>query len=160
MRVSGKDYFSIGVYLAALTTLVDQITKNWFLGSSVDPHPFVQVTSFLNLRLNWNTGVTFGLMNDFGPWMPYILTGVAVIILLLLLNWLRSARNLYSSMGLGLVIGGAMGNVIDRLRFGAVVDFIDFHFAGYHWYTFNIADSAIVLGVGLLLLENFSLSRK
>ncbi len=154
-----KQYFNIGVYLAASVALIDQTTKNWFLGSSSEEHPFVKIAPFLNFKLSWNTGVTFGLLNDFGPWMPYILCGVALVILALLLNWLRRVRNLYAALGLGFVMGGAIGNVIDRARFGAVVDFIDFHYDGYHWYTFNVADSAIVLGVGLLLLENFMQSR-
>lgn len=155
-----KEYFNIGAYLAAFVALADQSSKNWFLGSSDELNPIVKITPFLNFRLSWNKGVTFGLLNDFGPWMPYILSGVAVVILLLLLNWLRKVKTLYAALGLGFVMGGAIGNVIDRVRFGAVVDFIDFHYAGYHWYTFNVADSAIVLGVGLLLLENFILSRK
>lgn len=155
-----KDFFGIGTYLAAFVALADQSTKNWFLASSSELNPVVKITPFLNFRLNWNKGVTFGLMNDFGVWMPYILIGVALVILLLLLSWLRNVKTLYAALGLGFVMGGAIGNVIDRVRFGAVVDFIDFHCAGYHWYTFNIADSAIVLGVGLLLLENFVASRR
>lgn len=155
-----KEYINIGAYLAACVALVDQSSKNWFLGSTEEIHPVVKITPFLNFRLNWNKGVTFGLLNDFGLWMPYILTGVAVVILFLLMNWLRKVKTLYAALGLGCVMGGAIGNVIDRVRFGAVVDFIDFHYAGYHWYTFNVADSAIVFGVGLLLLENFIQSRK
>jgi len=155
-----KNAFSIGIYLAAFVALVDQLTKNWFLSVTFDRTSTIQVTSFLDLRLGLNKGVTFGLLNDFGAWMPYVLMAVAVLILLLLLKWLRSANTMYAALGLGFVMGGAVGNVIDRLRFGAVVDFIDFHYAGYHWYTFNVADSAICLGVGLLLLESFVLSRK
>lgn len=155
-----RNSFNIGVYLAALVTLLDQFSKSWFLGVVRDQGPFIKVNSFLNLRFSLNKGVTFGMFNDFGAWMPYILVGVAVCIMLLLLRWLKTATTLYAVLGLGFVMGGAMGNVIDRLRFGAVVDFIDIHYAGYHWYTFNVADSAIVLGVGLLLLENFLLSRK
>ncbi|MGE4351443.1 MAG: signal peptidase II [Bdellovibrionales bacterium] len=155
-----RDLFSIGTYLTALVALTDQLSKHWFLSVSDGMPKVMRVSSFLNFRLSWNKGVTFGLMNNLGVWMPYILIGVTLIILLLLFNWLRKARTMYAALGLGLVMGGAIGNVIDRLRFGAVVDFIDFHYAGYHWYTFNVADSAIVLGVGLLLLENFIMSRK
>lgn len=155
-----KQYFNIGVYLAASVALADQLSKNWFLHAIDGARSLVKITPFLNFRLSWNKGVTFGLLNDFGPWMPYILIGVALVILAFLLSWLYRARTMYAALGLGCVMGGAIGNVIDRVRFGAVVDFIDFHFAGYHWYTFNIADSAIVLGVGLLLLENFAQSRR
>jgi len=155
-----KNTFNIGVYLAALVALMDQLSKNWFLNATYDQANTILVTSFLNFRLGLNKGVTFGLLNDYGAWMPYILMTVTALILLLLLKWLRGAKTMYATLGLGFVMGGAIGNVIDRLRFGAVVDFIDFHYAGYHWYTFNVADSAICLGVGLLLLESFVLSRK
>lgn len=152
--------FNIGVYLAVLVALADQMTKNWFLGVSRDMTSVIQVNSFLNFRLGLNRGVTFGLLNDFGVWMPYILILVALVILILLLRWLKGAKTMIAALGLGGVMGGAIGNVIDRLRFGAVVDFIDFHYEGYHWYTFNVADAAICVGVGLLLLESFVLSRK
>ena len=159
MSINRVTAVNIGAYAAALVGLADQITKNLFLGAVQAIEPFVRVNAFLNLRLSWNKGVTFGFLNDLGPWMPYVLTFVALAIIFFLFNWLRQATTLYAALGLGCVMGGAVGNIIDRLRFGAVVDFIDFHYAGYHWYTFNVADSAIVLGVGLLLLENFVLSR-
>lgn len=155
----GKAYFNIGVYLAALIVLADQFSKSMFLASAFDATPFYRVTPFLNLRLSWNKGVTFGLLNDVGAWMPYVLIVAALLITLLLLRWLSQASTLHAAIGLGAVIGGAIGNVIDRVRFDAVVDFIDLHYAGYHWYTFNLADSAICIGVGLLLLENFTAKR-
>ena len=124
--------FNIGVYLAVLVILVDQLSKNWFLSSTSDWTSVLYVNQFLNLRLGLNRGVTFGLLNDFGVWMPYILILVALAILVLLLRWLRGAKTLLAALGLGCVMGGAIGNVIDRLRFGAVVDFIDFHYEGYH----------------------------
>lgn len=155
-----RNSVNIGVYLAALVALADQISKNMFVSATQDIQPFIVINRYLNFRLSWNKGVTFGMFNDFGPWMPYVLVAVAVAILLLLLNWLRKSTRLMEALGLGFIIGGAVGNIIDRLRFGAVIDFIDVHYQDYHWYTFNLADSAIVLGVGLLLLENFLLSRK
>ncbi len=155
----GKTYFNIGVYLAALIVLADQFSKSMFLASALDPSPFYRLTPFLNLRLNWNRGVTFGLLNNFGAWMPTLLVVAALLITLLLLRWLAQVKTMYAAIGLGAVIGGAIGNVIDRARFGAVVDFIDLHYGGYHWYTFNLADSAICIGVGLLLLENVMVKR-
>lgn len=159
VRHMDRRYFNIGIYMAVFIALVDQMSKSLFLAKGFDATPFYKVNAFLNLRLSWNKGVTFGMLNDFGPWMPFILIGIAVVIVLVLLNWLRQARTVYAALGLGLVIGGAAGNVLDRLRFGAVVDFIDVHYQDYHWYTFNLADSAIVTGVGLLLLESFILTR-
>lgn len=155
-----KNLVNIGAYLAVLVTMLDQMSKNWFLNATRDTAPFMEINAFLNFRLSWNKGVTFGFLNDFGLWMPYILIFVAVAIVAFLFNWLRHSQTLYAALGLGFVMGGAVGNIIDRLRFGSVVDFIDFHYDGFHWYTFNLADSAIMLGVGLLLLENIVLSRK
>ncbi len=153
-------FFNIGVYLAALIALADQASKWWITSVALAETHFLRVTSFLNLRLSWNKGVTFGFFNDFSAWMPYVLIGVAVAILLLLLAWLYKAPSIYAALGLGLVMGGAIGNVADRLQYGAVLDFLDFHLMGYHWYTFNLADSAIVCGVGLLLLENWLVNRQ
>ena len=85
--------------------------------------------------------------------MPIILTLVALAITAVMLSWLWKAENKLSAISLGLVIGGALGNVIDRIRFGAVIDFLDFHFFGFHWPAFNIADAAIFIGVALLLFE-------
>ncbi len=160
--MSGRVY-NIGIYLMALVALVDQASKWWVLNHILLDTRLYKVNSFLNIRLSWNRGVTFGLFNEFGEfgaWAPYILVLVAAIILLLLLRWLRRADALCAGLGLGLVMGGAIGNVIDRVRFGAVIDFVDFHLLGYHWYTFNLADSAIVGGVLLLLLEQVAWGRK
>lgn len=153
-------YLNIGLYLAALIALLDQASK-WFVTNTYfQTTSFVRVNDFLNLRLSWNKGVTFGLFNDFAPYMPYVLIATALLIVVLLGNWLARAENLYATLGLGCIIGGALGNVVDRLRFGAVLDFLDFHLMSYHWYTFNLADSAIVTGVGLLLLETFLVKRR
>ena len=153
---------TIGVYITALVALVDQGSKWWLMNEVMrPPHPAaVPVTSFLNLTLTWNKGVTFGLFNHAYPWMSYVFIGAAVVILLLLLNWLVHTTSTIVGVGLSLVMGGALGNVIDRVNYGAVVDFLDFHAFGYHWYAFNIADSAIVCGVGLLLLENLVRGKK
>jgi len=152
--------FNIGLYLTTFTALIDQVSKWWLVNYVLTPIPFYRVNDYFNLRLNWNKGITFGLFNDFAQYMPYILSTVAFLILLLLANWLRRAETLLAALGLGLVMGGAVGNVIDRLHYGSVVDFLDFHYADAHWYTFNLADSAIVCGVTLLLLENWLSKRQ
>ena len=142
-----------GLLLAIVVIVADQITK-WlmldFLDLEVNP---IVVTSFFNLVLVWNRGVSFGMFNEAGAAGPWILTAVALLVVLGLLYWLRQAEGWYMVVGLGLVIGGALGNVIDRIRYGAVVDFLDFHIAGYHWPAFNVADSAICIGAGLLLID-------
>lgn len=142
-----------GLFLALLVITLDQLTK-WLVLVPMDlaNNPVI-VTSFFNLVLVWNRGVSFGMFSEAGDAGPLILTGLAIAVVLGLLYWLRQAEGWVLLTGLGLVIGGALGNVIDRIRFGAVVDFLDFHIAGYHWPAFNIADAAICVGAGLLLLD-------
>lgn len=115
----------------------------------------IEVLPFFNLVKVWNYGVSFGMFNNlaYGQWL---LSGVAIIITILLLFWLRKAKSMIEAVALSLVISGAIGNIIDRLYFGAVADYLDFHAFGYHWPSFNLTDTAIFIGVCLLLLpENF-----
>lgn len=142
-----------GLLIAVLVIFFDQVTK-WVALSGLDfgQNP-ITVTSFFNLVLVWNRGVSFGMFNDAGAYGPWILSGLAIAVVIGLLYWLRQVDNWLAVSALGLVIGGALGNVIDRFRFGAVVDFLDVHVAGYHWPAFNIADAAICIGAGLLLLD-------
>ena len=101
----------------------------------------------------WNRGVTFGLLRQDGAWGPAILSAVALAVVVGLGLWLRRAGNRLVAMALGAVAGGAVGNVIDRLRFGAVVDFVHAHAWGWSWYVFNVADAAIVCGVAAMVLD-------
>ena len=142
-----------GLLIAVAVIVLDQITK-WIAltGLNLGENP-ITVTSFFNLVLVWNRGVSFGMFNNAGAYGPWILSGIAIAVVLGLLYWLRQAETWMAVVALGLVIGGALGNVIDRFRFGAVVDFLDFHIAGYHWPAFNVADTAICVGAGLLLLD-------
>ncbi len=137
----------------ALVVACDQLSKWWilrWLGGARD----AAVSPFLNIVLVWNKGITFGLLNRFDHRaMPWILAGMAAVIFVMLGRWLWLTRSGAVALGLALVMGGAVGNVIDRLRYGAVVDFLDFHYQSYHWYAFNVADAAIVTGVCLLLLD-------
>lgn len=144
----------LGLGLAALVLAADQASKWWVLEVlELDRIGQLRVTAFLNLTMVWNRGVTFGLLTSDAWWKPLALSAVALLIAALLLRWLTRAESGRVAVGLGLVLGGAVGNVIDRVRFGAVVDFVHLHAAGWHWYVFNVADSAIVCGVGLLLLD-------
>lgn len=124
----------------------------------MQPPRVIPVLPFFNLVLVWNPGVSFGMFGDgsIGAWGLVLL---AAGIVAALLWWLRKADTTLSIVSLGLVIGGAIGNVIDRLIHGAVVDFLDLHVAGWHWPAFNIADSAITIGVVLLLAESLFPSR-
>jgi signal peptidase II len=144
----------IGIYMAALIGLADQLSKWMVLERMGDVERTIPVTSFLNLVLVWNKGVTFGLMNHGGrPYMAWALIFVAAAILFLLGRWLYKTDSTPVSLALGAIMGGAVGNVIDRVHYGAVTDFLDFYFRDYHWYAFNVADAAIVTGVALLLLD-------
>jgi signal peptidase II len=115
----------------------------------------IEITSFFNLTMVWNKGVSFGLLNNLGDYGPLILIAVALLASMLMLVWLALTPRPLLATALSLIVGGAIGNVIDRVRFGAVADFFDLHYAGWHWPAFNIADSCIVIGAGFLLLDAF-----
>lgn len=144
----------LGLALAAVILVLDQATKWWILEIVRLPEiGRVEVTSFLNLTMVWNRGVTFGLLAGEAWWHAWALAGIALAVVVALTVWLARAPDRWTALAIGLVLGGAIGNVIDRVRFGAVVDFVDLHAFGWHWYVFNVADSAIVIGVGLLLAD-------
>lgn len=119
----------------------------------MQPPREIAVTPFFNLVLAWNRGVSFSLFRSDASLAPYLLSAVAVAVVIALLVWLGRQHRFWPALGIGLVIGGALGNVIDRLRHGAVVDFLDFHAAGWHWPAFNLADSAITIGVAVLVVD-------
>jgi signal peptidase II len=146
--------FLKGMVLAIVAIALDQATKGWILEDVMIPPRVIEITSNFNLVLGWNRGVSFGLFNQDSTYGPHILTGVALVIVLGLSIWLWKSTTHWSAWALGLVIGGAIGNVIDRIQYGAVVDFLDFHAFGYHWPAFNVADTAICIGAGLLILES------
>jgi signal peptidase II len=137
-----------------LTLIVDRLSKFWLVGYMAD-HPFgIEVTPFFNLVMVWNTGVSFGLFGGSGESGRWILSILALAITCALTVWLWRATSRLVALALGLVIGGALSNVIDRLYWGKVADFFDFHVAGYSWPAFNLSDSGIVVGVVLLLLDS------
>ncbi len=123
---------------------------------------YIKITSFFNLVMAWNTGVSFSMFSNSGEYMKYILIAVALGITTLFSAWLWHTKKHSEGICYALIIGGALGNVIDRARFGAVIDFLDFHVMGYHWPAFNVADMAVVIGVTLLVITSlfFDLERK
>ncbi|MCX7338618.1 MAG: signal peptidase II [Alphaproteobacteria bacterium] len=134
--------------------VLDQVTKTLVL-STVSLSQSLPITSFFNITLLFNRGISFGFFQANDYWGRMILIGIVVgLTILLLFLWGRSLL-IGEWFGYSLVIGGAIGNVIDRYSYGGVVDFLDFHVFGYHWPAFNIADSAIVVGVGLVALSQF-----
>lgn len=146
--------FGFGIAVAALVVVLDQISKWWVLEHVMRPMPHVvEVTPFFNLVLAWNQGVSFGMFANEAAFMPYALSAVALAITIVLLGWLRGADRALVALAIGMIAGGAVGNVIDRLRFGAVADFLDFHALGVHFWAFNVADAGISVGVALLILD-------
>jgi signal peptidase II len=142
--------------LAILVILLDQAVKGWIADLILNPPRRIELTEFFALTPVWNRGVSFGLFATDAAMGALILSGVALCVSAGLAIWLLRMTRTLPRVGLGLVIGGAIGNVIDRLTIGAVFDFLDFHVAGWHWPAFNVADAAICIGVGLLLLDSLS----
>jgi signal peptidase II len=146
--------------LALLVLAVDQATKLWAAGT-LDYGMPVTVLPFFNLTLVHNTGAAFSFLADAGGWQRIFFIVVSGVVSLVLAAWLwrlpRDARLL--GIALALVLGGAVGNLVDRVAYGYVIDFLDFHAAGWHWPAFNVADSAISCGVVLLLADGLFGSR-
>ncbi|MFA5592729.1 MAG: signal peptidase II [Micavibrio sp.] len=163
----------VGFSLALDVLVLDQLSKwlilEYVMRREIQPHahpnslwewitdapsrlPFasVEIAPFFNLTMVWNEGISFGMFHGTGIWL---LVGLSLLISVLFAVWLTRAKSWLQAVSLALVIGGALGNVLDRLRFGAVADFFDFHFAGWHYPAFNVADSAIVVGIALLVID-------
>ena len=142
--------------LATVIVLLDLWTKH-LASANLDLYRPVPLTSWLNLTLAHNEGAAFSFLAGAGGWQRWFFTVVAAVISLALMIWLwrLPVRARLLPVSLMLILGGAIGNLVDRVRFGYVVDFIDVHYAGWHWPAFNLADSAIVIGVLFLLIETF-----
>ncbi|MCH2547485.1 MAG: signal peptidase II [Alphaproteobacteria bacterium] len=141
-----------GVAIAAIALLLIQVTQQVLFATIAGAKASVVVTPFFNLVTVWNPGISFGMLQDIsnGQW---ILSAVAMLIVAWLFVWLRKVEHRSTALALGLIIGGAIGNIIDRIRFSAVFDYLDFHAFGYHWPAFNLSDSFIFIGVALLLFS-------
>lgn len=142
----------VSFFTVILVFACDQASKQWvLLWFQKGGEPF-SLTSFLNIILSGNQGISFGLLKADSSLGVVLLIVVAAFLSLYLLKCLWQSRHGWSSFFYSLVLGGAMGNITDRILYKKVIDFIDFHVAGYHWYTFNMADCGVVIGVcGLLI---------
>lgn len=138
-----------------LTFAADQAVK-WILlaGLDIAARGAIAAAPFLDIVLVWNRGISYGLFARDGDGWRWILVGLTLLAIAALVVWLAAAQGRFSALALGLVIGGAAGNLLDRLIHGAVADFFLLHAWGYSWYVFNLADAAIVAGVALLLYES------
>ncbi|MBX6373770.1 MAG: signal peptidase II [Acetobacteraceae bacterium] len=148
----------LGLPVAAAVLAADQASKWWILEVLRLPElrnvPVLALGPVgLDLTMVWNRGVTFGLLAGDSGWHQLVLGLLAALIAAFLLRWMARAEPRPVAVALGAVIGGAVGNLIDRLRFGAVVDFVDAYAGSWHWYVFNLADAAIVLGVAALVAD-------
>lgn len=148
-----------GLIVAIITLIADQASKLWLLHVfEMGRRGMVRVTPFFDLVLAWNTGISYGWLQDMGTTGQTLLMAGKALAIVLLAVWMTRARTRLAAIGLGLIIGGAIGNAIDRIAYGAVVDFALFHaeIAGktYSWYVFNLADAAIVAGVAALLYDS------
>lgn len=143
----------LGLVLAAVIILVDQLVKLWVVGTMQADPRVIEVTPFLNLVMAWNRGVSFGMFADaeFGPW---VFLGVAVVFSVVLAVWMWRSDSRLLRLALAAMIGGALGNAIDRVRWGAVADFVDVHAFGWHFWAFNVADAAISIGAVLLIADS------
>jgi signal peptidase II len=147
--------------ISAIVVALDQLTK-WLAVKHLLGHAAVAVAPFLNFVLVFNRGAAFGFLNNAGDWQNMFFVIVALIacgVIISLLSRLES-RNTKVAVGLALILGGAIGNLIDRLVHGYVVDFIDVFYGSWHWPAFNIADSAISIGAVLLVLDAFGIGMR
>ena len=151
---------SLGLLISILAVFIDQLSKWWILVFVMDPPKVISVTPFFNLVLTWNKGVSFGMFNDQGDSGALILSTIAILITLVLIFWLFKAKTNITAIGLSAIIGGAIGNVIDRLTHGAVLDFLDFYVNNVHWPAFNAADSFITIGAITLIWESLFYQHK
>lgn len=144
----------LGLAVAGVTFAVDQIHKAWMLyWVAIREGQTITVTPFLDLVLVWNRGISYGLLQQETQLGRALLIGFAAIAVLVLAAWLARTTSRLAATAIGLIIGGALGNAVDRAVYGAVADFFSLHAFGFYWYVFNIADVAIVMGVAGLMYE-------
>ncbi|ADP70939.1 lipoprotein signal peptidase [Rhodomicrobium vannielii ATCC 17100] len=160
MKIWGL-YSLTGLIFAAATLLVDQGQKVWTIAffQSGETAKIV-VAPFFDIVLVWNRGVSYGLFKQDSAAGQWILIAFAFAATLALFLWLAHMQTRLSAAAVGLIMGGALGNAIDRMQYGAVADFFSFHVGSFHWYVFNLADVAIVAGVGGLLYDSLKSSHK
>jgi signal peptidase II len=144
--------------LSLLVLILDQASK-LVIASSMQLYQSIPITSFFKLTYVRNTGAAFSFLSDAGGWQRWLFAVLAILISIIIAVWLTRLKKQETllAVALSLILGGAMGNLIDRLAYGYVIDFLDVYYQTWHWPAFNVADSAITLGVMLMLLESFGL---
>ena len=157
--MTNKKKFVIFFSIVLSICLFDQVTKKLIIDYFETNNSIIFLTSFLNFDLIWNDGIAFGLLGFDNPTSYNLVTFIIGLVILVVFYFMTISNN-YMSYFYSMVAGGALGNFIDRIRFSAVPDFIDFHIGNYHWFVFNIADVFITLGIFcLIIVEFFSKSK-
>lgn len=144
----------IGLSIILVAVILDQWSKFYILNDLMIPPRVIEITSFFNLVLAWNTGVSFSMFNSYGSVGTFVLITVSCLISIGFFIWMMRVKNYWLLVGIALIIGGAIGNLIDRIRFGAVLDFLHVYYESFSWPAFNLADTFITIGVICILLES------
>tara|TARA_B100000902_G_scaffold382395_1_gene419996 strand:+ start:114 stop:608 length:495 start_codon:yes stop_codon:yes gene_type:complete len=154
-----KEYLVV-ILSSSSVFLIDLLSKNKIISIFKDGVvEKIYVNEYLDFILVFNTGISYGLFSGGGDFQKWILISLSILIIIFLLNFIRNESSIVSKLSISFIIGGALGNVLDRFTYGAVVDFISLHARGFSWYIFNIADIFIVVGVILFILSQFILSK-
>lgn len=148
------------LWLSFLAVILDQGTK-LAVDGTMQLYQSIRILPYFNLTYVHNTGAAFSFLSQAGGWQRWFFAGLAIAISIVIAFWLARLQKheVLLAAALSLILGGAVGNLIDRLVYGYVIDFLDVYYRGWHWPAFNIADSAITLGVGLMLAESFGLGK-
>jgi len=157
-----KKLFFLGCLSAIIVAIFDLFSKRMvfaMLENGDYSNNSLEITSFFNLVSVWNSGVSFGMFHG-AQYGQIIFSVIVMAITAIMLLWLYRNDKIYLSWAISFIIGGALGNLFDRIKYGAVADFLDFHLATYHWPAFNIADSFVFIGVAMLLIEDLILKKK
>jgi signal peptidase II len=149
------------LWVSALVLVLDQASK-LAVDGTMQLYESIPLMPYFNLTYVHNTGAAFSLLSEAGGWQRWLFAGLAVVMSSIIAIWLSRLQKHETLMAiaLSLVLGGAIGNLIDRVAYGYVIDFLDVYYQDWHWPAFNIADSAICVGVGFMLLESFGVGRK
>lgn len=150
----------LGLSVAAFVLIIDQLSKYFVYNVVLAETNAIYIASFFKIIKAWNTGVSFSMFDSHGVVGVVILSLLSLIIVACLLVWLRKEKSMFVQLAIGFIIGGAIGNVIDRVRFGAVFDFLDFYLGTYHWPTFNIADSFICVGAFMIIFQSLFVKKR
>ena len=143
-----------GLLIVVVVLVLDQVSKWWMVFEVMNPPRTSPVLPFFNLVMGWNKGVSFGMFDSDSDMNKWLLICLALAVVAFLLMWMRKAESRRVALAIGMIVGGAIGNVIDRLHFGAVADFLDFYIGSYHWPAFNVADAGITVGAVILVLDS------